>query len=160
LTLQDPPRVSVYFKSPSGPLVQTTPSFWFLWFLWCLVGLFFISKALLCGFCKGPLLAHMVPPVIIEGRRGCSSFLPFPSSVLPLMGTAAGGVTCCVAEGHRQCDPNISQHHHASLTKLLRLVLTIDFWWGAGAENSRGLRLGPALNLWWPCSGGSPSSVT
>jgi hypothetical protein len=63
-------------------------------------GLFFISKASLCGFCKGPLLAHRVPPVI-EGRIGCSSFPSLPSSALSLMGAAAGGVTCCVAERNR-----------------------------------------------------------
>jgi hypothetical protein len=83
---------------------------WFLvsLVLWCLVfGLIFLSKASLCGFCKGPLLAHRVPPVI-EGRRGCSSFPPLPSSALPLMGTTAGGVTCCF--GQRGIDGTI--HHH------------------------------------------------
>ena len=101
-------RVHFWREGASGgPLVQTTPGFWILWFLWCMVfGLFFtlISKTSLCGFCKGPLLAHRVPPVI-EGRRDCSSFPSLPSSALSLMGTAAGGVTCCVAEGHRRCDP-------------------------------------------------------
>ena len=78
--------------------VQTTPGFWFkALVLWSLVfGLFFIGNnrnhhhnASLCGFCKGPLLAHRVPPVI-EGRRDCSSFPSLPSSALPLMDTAAG----------------------------------------------------------------------
>ena len=57
-----------------------------------LVKLYFVDSV------KGPLLAHRVPPVI-EGRGGCSSFPSLPSSALSLIGTAAGGVTCCVAEG-------------------------------------------------------------
>jgi hypothetical protein len=73
--------------------------------LWCLVvGLFFISKAPLFGFCRGPLLEHRAPPVI-AGRRGCQSSPTLLSPALPLVGTAAGGATCCVAEGHRRCDP-------------------------------------------------------
>ena len=81
-------------KCQGGPLVQTAP--WlnilvsgFLGFVMFGFGLFFVNKALvaasLCGFCRGPLLAHRVPPVI-EGRRGCSSFPSLPSSALPLMG--------------------------------------------------------------------------
>ena len=84
-----------------GPLVNQLPVSGFFG-LWCLVvGLFFISKALLCGFCRGPLLEHRAPPVI-AGRRGCPSSPTLLSPALPLAGTAAGGVTCCVAEGHRR----------------------------------------------------------
>jgi len=94
-----------------GPLVKQllNSRFWFLWFcgVWLLVsGWFFkIRKALLCGFCGGPLLENRAPPVI-AGRRGCPSsptLLP-ASPALPLVGTAAGGAMCCVAEGLRRCD--------------------------------------------------------
>ena len=88
-----------------GPLVNQQPVSGFFG-LWCLVvGLFFISYALHCGFCRGPLLEHRAPPVI-AGTRGCPSSHTLLSPALPLVGTAAGGVTCCVAEGHQRCDQN------------------------------------------------------
>ena len=74
--------------------------------VWLLV-LSFIVKASLCGFCRGPLLDHRVPPVIAE-RRGCSSSPNLPSPALPRVGTTAGGMTCRVAEEHRR-----AIHHHA-----------------------------------------------
>ena len=70
-----------------GPLVNQLPVSGFFG-LWCLVvGLFFMSNALLCGFCRGPLLEHRAPPVI-AGRRGCSSSPTLLSPALPLVGIA------------------------------------------------------------------------
>ena len=48
-----------------------------------------ISNALLCGFCRGPLLEHRAPPVI--AGRCCPSSPTLLSPALPLVGTAAGG---------------------------------------------------------------------
>ena len=72
------------------------------WF--CSLIIIFTGKASLCGTRREPLLEHRAPPVI-AGRRGCQSSSTLPSSASPLVGTAAGGMTCCVAEGHRRCDP-------------------------------------------------------
>jgi len=70
-----------------GPLVNQLPVSGFFG-LWCLVvGLFFISNALLCGFCRGPLLEHRAPPVV-AGRRGCPSSPTLLSPALPLVGIA------------------------------------------------------------------------
>ena len=90
-------KMKVFVSVYTGPLVNQLPVSGFFG-LWCLVvGLFFISKALLRGFCRGPLLVHRAPPVI-AGRRGCPCSPTRLSPALPLVGTAAGGVTCCVAK--------------------------------------------------------------
>ena len=59
------------YEYKTGPLVNQLPVSGFF-DLWCLVvGLFFMSNALPCGFCtgRGPLLEHRAPPMI-AGRRG------------------------------------------------------------------------------------------
>ena len=93
------------------PLVNQLPVSCFSGFVafGCWFVLYYSStgKASLCGFCRGPLLEQRVPPVM-AGRRGCPSSptaVPrLPSSALKLVGTAAWGVTCCVAGGHRVID--------------------------------------------------------
>ena len=92
--LQSSSRAGVQVSMLSLCARQSTPGSWFLFGL-RVFG--FRLLVLLCGFCRGPLLEHRVPPVI-AGRGGCLASTNLSSSALPCGGSAAGGTTCCVAE--------------------------------------------------------------
>jgi hypothetical protein len=55
---------------------------------------------------------------VIAGRGGCLASTTLSSSALPCEGSAAGGTTCCVAEGHQRCDRH--RAHRANSLYALR----------------------------------------